>query len=142
MRCHFLWLLVSLCALQTSCREKTDRQPVFPVSGKVLYQGRPAAGAMVGFVPLDDPFALKPHGKTAADGAFQLSTYELNDGAPSGRYGVTIAWPGPNPRSNGEGDEEIPGADRLGGRYANPRTSAWKIEVGPAPLELEPFNVE
>lgn len=142
MRSSFLWLVVALLALQASCQKQPERLPVFLVKGKVLVQGQPAAGAMVGFVPLDDPFALKPQAKVAADGTFQLSTYELGDGAPAGKYGVTIAWPGPNPRSNGEGDEEIQGPDRLRGRYANPQTSKWRIEVGSQPLELEPFNVE
>ena len=142
MRSFARCLLVVCLALQASCRAKTDHQPVFPVNGKVLYQGQPAAGAIVAFFPLDDPFALKPHGKTGPEGEFQLSTYELNDGAPPGRYGVTIKWPGPNPRSNGEGDEEIQGPDRLGGRYGSPQASKWKIEVAQEPLELEPFDVE
>ncbi|HXT59444.1 MAG TPA: carboxypeptidase-like regulatory domain-containing protein [Pirellulales bacterium] len=135
-------LLVVCLALQASCRAKNDRIPVFHVSGKVLYQGQPAAGAIVAFVPLDEPFALKPHGVSGPEGDFQLSTYELNDGVPRGRYGVTIKWPGPNPRSNGEGDEEIQGPDRLGGRYGSPQASKWKIEVAQEPLELEPFDVE
>lgn len=142
MRSCFLWLAVALVALHAACQKQPERLPVAPVRGKVLYQGQPAAGAMVGFFPLDAPFALKPQAKVAADGTFQLSTYELGDGAPADKYGVTITWPGPNPRSNGEGDEEIQGPDRLRGRYANPQTSKWTIEVGTQPMELEPFNVE
>ncbi|HUY87864.1 MAG TPA: carboxypeptidase regulatory-like domain-containing protein [Pirellulales bacterium] len=142
MRSCFLYLGVALIALQAACQKKVERLPVFPVRGKVLVEGQPAAGARVGFYPLDDPFAPKPQAQVGADGSFRLSTYETGDGAPAGRYGVTIAWPGPNPRSNGEGDEEIEGPDRLRGRYSDPQTSKWKIEVGSQPLELEPFNVE
>ncbi|HEV3344879.1 MAG TPA: hypothetical protein VG125_31165, partial [Pirellulales bacterium] len=57
-----------------------------------------------------------------------MSTYELNDGAPAGRYAVTITWPGANPRSNGEGDEEIQGPDQLGGRYSNPQRPPGKLK--------------
>lgn len=110
--------------------------------GKVLFRGQPAVGASVAFVPLTDLRAPKAQARVGADGAFQLSTYELNDGAPAGRYGVTITWPEPNPRSQGEGDEELQGPDRLGGRYSNPQASPWTIEVADQPLELEPFHTE
>ncbi len=134
--------LVALLAAQGACRAKSDRLPVFPVRGKVLFRGQPAAGASVVFIPLADVRAPKAQGTVAADGAFQLSTYELSDGAPAGRYGVIVTWPAPNPRSQGEGDEELQGPDRLGGRYSNPQTSPWTIEVADQPLELDAFNIE
>ncbi|HJT33687.1 MAG TPA: hypothetical protein VJ783_16700, partial [Pirellulales bacterium] len=109
---------------------------------KIVVQGQPAAGAVVSFVSLADAFALRAQGKAGPDGVFQLSTYELNDGAPAGRYGVVITWPGSNPRSQGEGDEELQGSDRLGGRYSNPQASRWIIEVIDQPVELEPFNLD
>jgi hypothetical protein len=142
VRSFALWLLAALLVVPAGCRAKSDRKPVFPVRGKVLYQGQPASGARVGFVSLDDPLALKPQGQVAADGTFQLSTYELDDGAPAGHYVVTITWPGPNPRSNGEGDEETQGPDRFRRRYSNAQTSAWKIEVTGQPQELEPFKLD
>lgn len=128
--------------MQASCRERKVHQPVFPVHGAVSYQGRPAEGARVSFVPMGAVGSLRPQATVGADGTFQLSTYELNDGAPSGRYAVAIVWPGPNPRSNGQGDDELPGPDRLNGRYSDPNHSPWQVEVGTAPLELAPFQLE
>lgn len=128
--------------MQASCRESKTREPVFPVRGTVLYQGRPAAGARVSFVPVEGGHRLRPQGACGPDGVFELSTYELNDGAPSGSYAVAIIWPGPNPRSNGAGDEELQGPDRLNGRFSNPEASAWRVEIDSAPLALDPFRLE
>jgi hypothetical protein len=135
-------LLAALFLTQASCRAKPSRAPVFPVRGKVFYRGQPAAGALVFFLPLHDALADKPHGKVDAAGAFEISTYRLNDGAPPGEYAVTILWPGPNPHSNGEGDEDNQGPDQLGGRYTSGTNSTWHVKVAEQPIELDPFELE
>lgn len=107
-----------------------------------MYHEQPATGARVSLVPLDRTSTARPQGTVGADGGFELSTYELHDGVPTGRYTVMITWPGPNPRSNGKGDEELQGPDRLAGRYSNPNASAWEVEVRAEPLEIEPFILD
>jgi hypothetical protein len=39
-----------------------------------------------------DPKAVKPRGVVGRDGAFSLTCYRADDGAPAGNYTVTILW--------------------------------------------------
>jgi hypothetical protein len=67
------------------------RRPTTPVKGKVTYQGKPLAGAIVTFHPLSkDPGFVRADALTNAEGTFQLSTYKANDGAIPGEFAVTV----------------------------------------------------
>ena len=82
------WLLLAMAAvLPVSCGKTTGRRPVFPVTGKIVDGGKPAAKAVLLFNPLEGAGSatLIPVGRVAADGSFQVSTYMANDGAPPGR---------------------------------------------------------
>ena len=65
------------------------------VKGKVIYQDKPLADALVGFVSkLDNKDVLAAHGTTNAEGEFTLSTYidpqhEVS-GATPGEFVVTV----------------------------------------------------
>jgi hypothetical protein len=125
--------LAGVFLLPTSC---SGRKPVYPVSGKVLFQGRPAKGAMVKFHPQDgSDTALVPRGEVDADGTFRLTTYQQHDGAPAGRYAVTIFWGVPS-----KGGDEF---DRLlvPSRYLNPATSGLTAEVPNREIDLPPFQL-
>jgi hypothetical protein len=106
-----------------------NRPRVYPVSGEFFWEGKPAAGAVVVFHPADAPPATnetpaqgkKPMARVKSDGSFTLSTYGINDGAPAGRYHITLVWtqfkaPG--------SDEEV---DLLPPEYANLQTSPVEI---------------
>src|SRR5262245_46209932 len=82
-------LRVLIVVLLTSCGSD-GRRPVFPVSGHVVFEGKPTPDALVIFHPVNDPDPLAPHPLTrvAADGSFSLTTYAMNDGAPAGEYKV------------------------------------------------------
>jgi hypothetical protein len=68
-----------------------ERPPVYPLSGKVVYQGRPAAGAWVTLHPTSgQPGAPQPRAKTDSQGNFVVSTFDAQDGAPAGEYRVTL----------------------------------------------------
>ena len=132
---------LAVTALAAGCADVgPKRVAVYPVAGKVLFNGQPAERAMVVFHPLgaNDPRALRPLATVAADGTFRLTTYTTGDGAPEGEYAVTITWPGGPPPK----DPDDPPPDRLKGRYANPAKSPWKVTVKPGPNEVEPFNVQ
>src|SRR6266542_4217200 len=98
-------LLASLAALAgllagLSCKGEV-RKPVFPVRGQVFFRQQPAAGAMVTFRPVDAETHKEawssgyPRATVQKDGAFQLSTYATDDGAPEGEYIVLIEWRDP-----------------------------------------------
>ncbi len=65
------------------------REPVFPVSGKITYKGKPVDGADVTFFCKDkDKSAF---GRTDKDGSFRLTTYSSNDGAIAGKHVVVVS---------------------------------------------------
>lgn len=117
-----------------------DRLPTVPVTGSVRVDGKPAAGVQVVLHPVDaaDPklAKLRPTGRTEADGSYRIGTYEMADGAPAAEYRITAEWfaGGPATTTSEAADPEANAAatqsDRLGGRFANPETSALKASVG------------
>src|SRR3954469_25512993 len=102
------------------------RQAFYPVTGKVLVDGKPADGATVVLHPVNDsgPQAVRPSGRVGPDGTFTVSSYVAEtrttaDGAPAGEYYVTVVWLPPNVREyldKHQGGGELP--DKLQGRYA------------------------
>jgi len=121
-------LLAALIAL--GCGSAERHVPVYPVKGSVKVNGKPAAKAAVTFHPLSgDAKAPSPTGEVAEDGTFVLGTYSANDGAPAGKYAVTVRWPTGSSPIGGDADEE----DKLGRRYSDPTTSGLKAPSPPAP---------
>ncbi len=90
---RWVWLL-SLVALQ-GCGDSGEYE-VVRVGGIVTCQGKPVANATVNFSPKASPDrpAQNPGklalGITDAQGRFQLTTYENNDGAIIGTHTVTL----------------------------------------------------
>jgi hypothetical protein len=119
--------------LSAGCGES---EPLYPVTGKVLLDGKPAAHATVVFHPVAaKPGAVRPRAKVEPDGSFKLTTYEANDGAPAGEYRVTVElW-----LSSGRGDEGP--TSRLPAKFANPESSGLTATVTAGPNELKPFTV-
>jgi hypothetical protein len=102
------------------------------VSGKVLLEGTPAAGARVVFHPLDEDAnkAVLPQAQVAADGSFRVSTYNFEDGAPAGSYKVAITHiqeGGPN--------------NLMPERYADPETSGFEVTVENRNNEFDSFSL-
>jgi hypothetical protein len=116
---------------------------VYPVTGKVTVGGQPAEGAEVVFYgatpDLQGPGTVAPAGTTDKDGVFQLRSYEPNDGAPAGKFNVTVFWPEPIPE--GVDEEMYQPKDRLKQRYLNPEKSGLTAEVPVGGAELPPFEL-
>jgi hypothetical protein len=135
-----LALTVGLLATTLASCRQGDARPVCPAGGKVLYQGKPAEWAQVALVSLDDnnPDKPKPGGQVGADGTFRLSTFASYDGAPPGKYAVLIVYPSPTKKN----DNENVGPDLLRGRYANPNTTPFKVEVKEGVNDLGTLEVK
>jgi hypothetical protein len=120
-----------------SCQPSESRKPTFAVTGKLLINGKPGEHATVVLHPVGatGPDAVRPRGKVAADGSFQLTTYDGNDGAPAGDYAVTVELWLAGTRS------EDPPANRLNGKFAKPESSGLKATVKNAPTTLEPITI-
>jgi hypothetical protein len=131
---HVIRLLAVCCLLvQVGCgggKDAVPSKPTFPVKGQVFFEDRPVKGALVVFHPLDDPGSkpVRSYARTEADGRFTLSTYVPQDGAPAGRYAVTIVI-----EDDGDGSRSLPA------RYASPQTSGFVVQVKEGNNQLQPF---
>ena len=118
----------------------SDRLATVPVRGEVRVDGKPVAGVQVVFHPVDSTDGrlakLRPTGRTAADGTYEIGTYEMADGAPLAEYLLTAEWfaGGPETTTSSSEDPEAHSStletDRLGGRFASPEASGFKASIG------------
>ena len=129
-------LAVAALALCVSACGGKQRLPVFPVRGKVFFQGKPAAGAVVVLnrVGQTDPTAVLPQGTVGTDGTFQVSTYGKNDGAPAGDYAVSFVWLLTNSKTESEWTP-------LPRRYMVPGQSGVRVTVNEKVNELQPLQL-
>ena len=96
---------------------------------------------MIVFHPLappERPFP-KPFGCCDAQGRFQLMTFETGDGAPAGRYAITVEL-----RALRRLGEEVvrDGANTLPARYGLPDTSKLEFEVVAGDNEVSPLAID
>jgi hypothetical protein len=122
---RFSIVAMVLAIALAGCSKTNDHLPTFPVSGSLFVGGQPAAGATIHLNAVGDAELgkLVPHATVDADGSFRLTTFSTADGAPAGRYALTVKWPGkPKP------GHEV-GPDRLQGRYADFKLPAREIEI-------------
>jgi hypothetical protein len=97
--------IVFTACLSVLCGCRLDPYQLVPVTGKVTScEGKPAAGGVVVFAPIDDPEATgrkagnpgrEARGEVAADGTFTLTTIGIRPapGAVTGRHRVTFEMP-------------------------------------------------
>jgi hypothetical protein len=114
-----------------SCVTEEEHRPVYPVRGRLVCQGRPVAGVQVTFHLRDDSSAPVPvpTGQTDEGGWYTLSTYAAADGAPAGRYTVTV---------HGQQADGRP----LPVRYARATTSGLHAVVKEGTNQLPAFEVK
>jgi hypothetical protein len=120
--------------LASGCSSE-KRVPVFPVSGKVMFQGRPATGAQVVLHPVNSSESndVAPTATVQSDGSFEITAYESGDGAPQGDYVATVQWFKVTKEAGGPGPNVIPV------RYASARTSPIKVSVNGGPTQVQPI---
>jgi hypothetical protein len=130
-------ILAASLAFAAGCGD--SKATPYPVSGKLLVDGKEPDGALVRLWPVDSdgPDAIRPLGYVQPDGTFQLTTQKENDGAPPGRYKVTVEWR-PKKKSSTEPD----GPDRLKGRYADPRASKIEVTINKGGTTLDPIKLD
>ncbi len=127
----------------------------YPVSGKVLYKGEPATGAVVYFHREGGPAGPKqpiPYGVVDDDGSFDLACDGVGSGCPPGNYAVLVEW------RDMAGDGVVPvktrgkiklvkrsrvrsGADRLQGRYFDISKPLLHAEVKPGSNQSPAFEL-
>lgn len=131
--------LIGLLAA-TGCVDKGPK--INLVNGSVNVDGKPAAGVMVIFCPVNGPpeiQRMRPFGITQADGKFQLTAAKKGDGAPTGQFKVLFQWP---VSSNETGAGIQMGADRFQGRFMNLEKSQVTVDIKPGENNLPPFELK
>jgi hypothetical protein len=133
-----VFCLTAVLALAcTSCGNKNN---VYPVSGKVMYNGSPASGATV-FLHHKGGDAMNDHmimGIVQDDGSFELVCGSLGKGAPPGEYDVLIEWKQVADQGNGRPQR---GPDRLKGRYADPKNPVLHATIEAKTNALPSFEL-
>jgi hypothetical protein len=127
---RFAILIVTVSVL--GCGSAESRKPTYPVTGRILLaDGKPVAHATVVLHPIDGSTdAPKPRGKVDRDGTFTLTTYDGGDGAPSGRYRVTVELWLAGPR------QDDPPTNRLPLVFSKPESSGLSADVTNGPTDL------
>jgi 3',5'-cyclic AMP phosphodiesterase CpdA len=98
-----------------------------PVKGRVFLEGKPIPNAQVVFHYLDEKnkkVIRAGDGYVEEDGTFQLTSYKAFDGAPVGKYAVTLTWRDPFYSQTG-----AISPNRLPEKYASIDTSGLRVEV-------------
>ena len=110
---------------------------------QVDFEGATSRSAEVAFYSstpeLTGPGTVPPVGVTDASGVFHLRSYDPDDGAPAGKFNVTIIWP--EATASGGDSEMQQRKDRLQGRYADPEKSRLSVDVPEGGGELPPFEL-
>jgi hypothetical protein len=140
--------LLLLAPLLGGCSQpKAGRLELFPATGQVLFQGEPAEGVLVVLNPADGTPAagagLAPSGTTDADGVFVIFTYPDFEGAPEGKYRMTLQWLQPaKATANGPPAGFAPLVDRFAGRYRDPGTSPWAVTIMQEDNEIDSVHID
>jgi len=133
-----LLFLVTVAGCGSS--QNGDRLPVFPASGKLVYDGRPLEGAFVVLHPkgaASGRAAPRPHAQASADGSFTLTSYESNDGAPAGDYTLTVEL-----RSLVKhGGDVTAGPNTLPPKYSRADTSPVAVQIAEGTNTLSDIQI-
>lgn len=124
----------ALALALVSCGER--RLAVFPVRGKMLYNNKPASGALVILNPVGetDAKSVRPQAMVGDDGNFEMTTYKDKDGAPVGEYKVTFVWLIENPKTKRD-------FSPLPLHYSDPEKSSLAVAIHEGSNELPPFQL-
>ncbi|QVL34784.1 hypothetical protein KIH39_13005 [Telmatocola sphagniphila] len=136
--------LLGLLIFVPSCGNSNN---LYPVTGKVIYKGQPAVGAILYFnVKGADPKVSQTASAVVGeDGTYTLETSRFGKGAAPGDYTVIVYWPREDTEAKGHHTPAAPKKgnqpDRLKQKYfvaGNPLLEA-KIIAGKN--EIPPFDL-
>ena len=115
-----LALLIAIPFWMAAC-SKSEKIGTVPAKGTVTYKGKPLEKGQIQLLPDDGPAAVG----LIENGNFVLGTNADGDGAPPGKYRVTVACYKETKTRFGETITKAV----LPERYANPDTSGIVVEI-------------
>jgi hypothetical protein len=147
--------LIPVCiilAITTGCAKK-PRLAVAPVRGTVTYKGRGVPNAVVIFFPVDETAEivkkLRPFAYADDQGNFEIKTYVNGDGAPPGKYRVSVVAVSSapttshdaSPANQGERKMVVAIPPEVTKKYGNVETSGLQVTVESGENNLAPFTL-
>jgi hypothetical protein len=126
------------CILAAGC-SRSSHEPVYPVHGQVLLNGKPLPQAIVTFHQQSGADKALPSAQTDADGRFILTSYQPGDGAPEGEYAISLVCF--RTREIRKGDDDT-ARNIVPARYANAATSKLTAKIVPGDNQLEPLQLK
>jgi hypothetical protein len=142
---QFALCLCSAVVLFTGCqKDETGLGTLSPLTGEVFFEGAPAVGAVVDFVPEEDPDPdeiIRTFALVGEDGRFSATTVVpegAKPGAVPGNYAIRISWKkrlDPDDRDSSFGPELLPA------KYQDVKTSGLQYEVTPGSNEIPPLKL-
>ena len=118
---------------------------VYPVKGRVTFEGKPmVGGGGISFVPKTEQAGKSPGGIINPDGTYVLGTYTQADGSMAGDFRVvifqeTVQEPKPTPDGAppaAAAPATVAAADRIPHLYSSDRDSPLTAKVEPKPNEI------
>lgn len=143
-----------LLATDIGCAKKS-RLGVAPVHGSVTYKGQGVPNAIVIFFPIEETAEvvkkIRPFAYADGDGSFDLKTYVKGDGAPPGKYRVSIvavagASAAPSGHDSPQGASSGPKTavaipPEVVKKYGNVETAGLQVTVQEGENKLAPFTL-
>ena len=131
--------LVLAFSLMVGCQQSVE---MVPVTGTVIYQGKPLQYGSVMFQPVGVEGAVPARSPIAEDGTFALRTHKPGDGVVVGRSQVRItAYAAQKTNAQGNKHQELAlGESAVPRRFQNFGTSGIQIDVTadmPLPLTID-----
>ena len=129
---------LTVLALASGCTP--DGPKLYPVTGTVTVNGKPAGNALVflhrkGKTDMAEP---TPYATAAEDGTFKVVWQPGREGATPGDYSVTVVWPDMTKEPDGNGGRP----DVLRGTYEKLAASTLTATVKAEPTTLPAFELK
>jgi len=124
----------------------SDNVAVYPVKGKITFNGKPMVGTgAISLIPTGKQAGAAAGGEIKEDGTYELTTYKPGDGSMPGEFRVVIhqvvfqeganTEDGAAPGSSAV-PPPVPEADRIPEIFSNPTNSPLTMKVEAKPNEI------
>lgn len=140
---QWMWAAVVLATVAVAGCGEDGHQKTYPVTGRVLLDGQPVAGATVVLHPVDKTNFKRderPQGRTDDAGNFTLFTYVPGDGAPAGQYKAAIAVLATEAESGSDQVKRSKGP-AVPAKYGHQDKSGLDATVSAGATTLPPFEL-
>ena len=113
---------------------------VYPAKGVVTYKSKPIINAEVALFPQNDsiPESIRPRAKTTENGEFVVWTNQPGDGAPAGKYKVTVVH-NDVIEKNGV---VVTKPNDLPPKYSTVQTTDLVVEIGQNQTDIPPIELK